>query len=135
MGNALLFGLPQSQIDRLQRIQNSAARIVTLSRKACHITPVLRELHWLPVKFRIIYKMLLFVYKSIHGLAPAYIDDLLQPYNPTRSLRSSSMNLFREPRSSHSWGIVLFHVLHLVFGTNYRHGYSHPLPSHSLRSI
>ena len=104
MGNALLFGLPQSQIDRLQRIQNSAARIVTLSRKACHITPVLRELHWLPVKFRIIYKMLLFVYKSIHGLAPAYIDDLLQPYNPTRSLRSSSMNLFREPRSSHSWG-------------------------------
>ena len=79
-------------------------RIVTLSRKACYITPVLRELHWLPVKFRIIYKMLLFVYKSIHGLAPAYIDDLLQPYNPTRSLRSSSMNLFREPRSSHSWG-------------------------------
>ena len=53
-GNALLYGLSQNQISRLQHIQNTAARVVTLSRKSCHITPILKELHWLPVSQRII---------------------------------------------------------------------------------
>ena len=72
MGNSLLFGLPQTQISRLQRIQNSAARVITLSRKSTHITPILRELHWLPVNYRIVYKLMLFVFKSMNGIAPAY---------------------------------------------------------------
>ena len=52
--NALLCGLPQNQISRLQHIQSTAARVVTLSRKSCHITSILKELHWLPVSQRIV---------------------------------------------------------------------------------
>ena len=66
--NSLLYALPESQIAKLQRIQNSAARLVSLSRKFNHITPILRELHWLPVKYRIIYKILLLTYKCLHGM-------------------------------------------------------------------
>ena len=58
-GNALFYGLPQNQISRLQHIQNTAARVVTLSRKSCHITPILKELHWLPVLQRIVFKLML----------------------------------------------------------------------------
>ena len=68
--NSLLYTLPESQIQKLQRIQNFAARLLTLSPKYnhCDITPILRELHWLPVKYRIIYKTLLLAYKCIHGM-------------------------------------------------------------------
>ena len=54
-GNALLYVLPQNQLSHLQHIQNTAARVVTLSRKSCHITPILKELHWLPVSQRIVF--------------------------------------------------------------------------------
>ena len=62
-GNALLQGLPQVLIERLQRIQNYAARLITGSRKSEHITPVLRELLWLPVKYRLRFKVNTFTYK------------------------------------------------------------------------
>ena len=80
MGTSFLIGLPRTQIERLQGIQNSAARVITLSKKSSHITPILQELHWLPVSCRIVYKLLLFVFKSLNDSAPAYIDDLLKPY-------------------------------------------------------
>ena len=75
--NALLYGLPKYVVERLQRIQNSAARVITFSRKFDHITPVLVDLHWLPVYYRVIFKMLLLTYKALHGLAPTYLSDLL----------------------------------------------------------
>ena len=88
--NSLLYGLPDTLIAKLQRIQNSAARLVTRTRGHDHITPVLYNLHWLPVKYRIIYKILLLTYKCLHGLAPDYLADLIQEYKPSRNLRSSS---------------------------------------------
>ena len=88
--NALLYGLPKSQLQRLQRIQNSAVRIVTKCKKSEHISPHLEELHWLPVTQRIKFKILTFAYKCLHGLAPDYLSDLLTLYSPTRNLRSSS---------------------------------------------
>ena len=80
-------------IDRLQLIQNSAARLLTKTKKREHITPVLYSLHWLPVSKRIDFKVLLILYKSLNNQGPAYINDFLHPYTPSRALRSSSTAL------------------------------------------
>ena len=95
-----VYGLPKSVIDKLQYVQNSAARLVTRTRSSEHITPVLRRLHWLPVRQRITYKLLLLTYKALNGMAPRYIADLLQPYTPTRQLRFFSKNLLVTPKSN-----------------------------------
>lgn len=75
--NSLLYGLPKHMISSLQSVQNTAARIVTLTKKFDHITPVLIQLHWLPVHFQILFKVLLLVYKALNGMAPLYIMELL----------------------------------------------------------
>ena len=96
-GNALLQGLPQVLIERLQRIQNCAARLIIRSRKSEHITPVLRELHCLQVKYRLRFKVNTFMYKALNGLAPAYMSDIVQKHQPTRSLRSTEKSLLVVP--------------------------------------
>ena len=97
--NALYKGIGQQALSRLQLVQNSAARLLTGTKKREHITPVLASLHWLPVNFRIDFKILLFVFKALNGLAPQYISDLIQIYTPARSLRSESQLLLVEPRT------------------------------------
>ncbi len=84
----MVSSLPKKTIRQLQLIQNTAARILTRTRKSDHITPVLRSLHWLPVTFRIDFKVLLLVYKSLNGLGPKYIADMLTEYKSNRPLRS-----------------------------------------------
>ena len=79
--NSLLYAHPESQIAKLQRIQNSAARLLTLSSKYNHITPILRELHWLPVKYRIIYKTLLLAYKCLQGVEQFIIKNFSRNIN------------------------------------------------------
>ena len=93
--NGLLYGVPSSALQRLQRVQNYAARVISRVPKYAHITPVLSNLHWLPVKLRINFKILVLVYKSLHGLAPRYLADLLQPYTPVRSLRSADQHILQ----------------------------------------
>ncbi|XP_010793755.1 proto-oncogene vav-like [Notothenia coriiceps] len=83
------FEMAHKTLDRLQYIQNSAARVLTRTKRWQHITPTLFNLHWLPVKFCITYKLLLITYKSLHALSPQYLTDLLHPYIPSRTLRSS----------------------------------------------
>ncbi len=109
--NALLGGCPASSINKLQIVQNAAARVLTRSRKYDHITPILQSLHWLPIKFRISYKILLLAYKALNDLAPAYLTNLLSRYNPTRSLRSQNSGLLVVPRIAKSTkGGKLFHI-------------------------
>ena len=91
--NSILYGLPDMQINKLQRIQNSAARLVTHAQKYDHITPILHELHWLPIKVRIQYKILSLTFLSLQGLGPTYLQDLIQRYHPARNLRSKSKSL------------------------------------------
>ena len=89
--NALLYKLPQYQCYRLQKVLNAAAWVTYLIPKFAHITPVLRELHWLPVKFRIEFKIALLVFKTSNGLAPQYLSELLVVKPRTRySLWSDS---------------------------------------------
>ena len=102
--NALLYGLPANQLYHLQKIQNTAARILTFSRKSCHITPILKELHWLPINQRIIFKLLLIVYKCTNNVAPSYLTELLSKYLPTRTLHSGNMQLLKERKSNRTWG-------------------------------
>jgi hypothetical protein len=104
MGNSLLFGLPDNQIKRLSRLQNIAARIITCTKPRDHITPVLKDLHWLPIANRIVFKVLVYVYRSMSGSSPSYINDLLVPYKPNRNLRSRQKSLFIQPRTLTSWG-------------------------------
>ena len=80
------------RIKRLQSVQNAAARVVTLARKRDHITPVLKELHWLQVQERVIFKILLLTYKALNNLTPSYISQLVKRNIPSRDLRSSTSN-------------------------------------------
>ena len=97
--NSLLYGVPTMLLTKLQRVQNMAARIINRSSKCEHITPVLYSLHWLPVKYRIEYKVGLLVFKCLHALAPSYLSVLLREYVPTRSLRSAGQGLLHVPKT------------------------------------
>ena len=97
--NSLLFGLPATQLKRLQTIQNTAARIVTKTRKREHITSELEKLHWLPIKYRIDHKILTLTYKCLTNEAPQYLRDLLEVNQPSRNLRSASATCLIIPDS------------------------------------
>ena len=97
LNNALLYGIPSSALAPIQRVQNTAARIITGHSKFSHITPVLRDLHWLPIYYRIRYKIALMVYKALNDQAPPYIADLVTAYSPARALRSSRENYLQVP--------------------------------------
>ena len=109
--NALLYGLPDYLIKRLQHVLNTAARLVSLTRRIESITPILYELHWLPVEYRIIFKILLFSYKITTGVAPEYLSVLLNRYEPKRSLRSQHKLLLEQPGYKlKSYGLRSFSV-------------------------
>jgi len=94
--NSLLINVPATTIKRLQRVQNTAARIVTRKSKRESISSILKDLHWLPIKQRIVYKVMCIVHKCVHGQAPMYLSELIQPYATTRNLRSTDQFLLRE---------------------------------------
>ena len=96
--NSLLYGAHDCLLTKLQHAQNAAARIVTRAKFRDNITPVLQSLHWLPVKERIQFKVLLLTFKSLCGCAPVYLQELLVKYQPSRTLRSQSDNLLKHPK-------------------------------------
>ena len=97
-GNAMLYGLPDSSINKLQRLQNAAARLIMMKSKRDSISEILKSLHWLPVRQRIHFKICLMVYKCLNGKGPQYLQELLQNRPHTRTLRSSSQNLLLVPK-------------------------------------
>jgi len=80
--NSLLYGVSDNLLAKLQTVQNAAARVITGTRKFDHITPVLRDLHWLPVRQRISFKLARMVYTCLHGLAPSYLADVCTLVSP-----------------------------------------------------
>ena len=98
--NSVLSGLPAEQISRLQRVQNAAARLVLKKKKRDHITPLLKELHWLPVNYRCQYKLAVLAYRHFNQSLPAYLSSALTTYQTSRTLRSSGEKLLKIPRRS-----------------------------------
>jgi len=94
--NALLVSIRETFLAKLQRAQHMAARLVTKTRKRDHTTPILRAL---PVRHRIIVKVLLLTFKPLTNLAPDYLTLLLDTYKPQHQLRSSDSSLLTVPRT------------------------------------
>ena len=103
--NSLFSGLPNLSISRLQRVQNSLARVVCRSRKfSCPTSSLLNRLHWLPVIQRIKFKIAVLTFKSLQSGKPSYLSDLLVKYEPKRSLRSSSSGFLTVPDIRSAFG-------------------------------
>ena len=111
--NSLLHNLPVYLLVKLQRIQNSAARLLCSAGRQIDAIPLLITLHWLPVKQRIKFKILLIVYKCLNGIGPLYLSELLSSYSnsePRQCLRSSSLDDLQVPRSNNKFGDRSFFV-------------------------
>ena len=78
--NSLLYGVPKYLLQRLQRVLNCAVRIVFKSNKYDHITPLLKDLHWLPIEQRIKFRILSITFKALNKQAPSHISDLRRPW-------------------------------------------------------
>ena len=86
-------------LDKVQRVINCSARLIYKAPKSAHITPLLFDIHWLPISSRIQYKIALICFHIVSGTAPSYLSELLHLYSPSRSLRSpSDTRIFRVPR-------------------------------------
>ena len=97
-GNAILIGCPNTTLGLMQKVQNTAARMVLNKHHSHSATECLKQLHWLPIKSRIEYKVLTIVFKCKHGMAPKYLQDLLHPREHQRQgLKSNDKQLFRIP--------------------------------------
>jgi hypothetical protein len=108
-GNSLFWNIPLKQIKRLQRVLNTAARIVLLKRKTESATCLLKTLHWLPVKQRVSFKIALLTYKSLMVESPQYLQELLTVNIPVRDLRSSKSLCLSVPRCNTETGTRAFH--------------------------
>lgn len=106
-----MFGLPNYIISKLQNVQNAAARVIVGARKYDYNTPILKDLHWLPVELRIVFKINLLTYKCLHNLAPKYLRDLLVLYSPGRTLCSNDdMKLETQKYNNINYGLRAFSV-------------------------
>jgi len=97
--NALYAGMSSSNFKKLQHVQNTLARVVLKQRKFDHVTQSLMELHWLPIRHRMTFKMATLTYKILCDNKPDYLSELLSFYQPERDLRSSSQGLLTVKRS------------------------------------
>jgi len=107
--NSLLFGIADKEITRLQRIQNSLARVVTKKPLMTSSIPLLRSLHWLPIKFRIKFKICLLTYNTLSEKQPGYLNAILTPSTPARSLRSHNGINLSVPRVKTKTGARAFY--------------------------
>ena len=98
--NSLLTGIPECKVAKLQQVQNNAARLVFKKKKSDHVTPLLKELHWLPVKQRIEYKVASLVFQCLNNsYFPTYLSSMFTPYTPIRNLRSEKKNMLTKSRT------------------------------------
>lgn len=100
--NSLLLGTPQLLQNKIQEVQNAAAKLIVQAKKREHVTPILYTLHWLPIEKHILFKTMLIVFKCLHGNGPEYIQELIVLHKPARQLRSSMDEWKLQVPKSHS---------------------------------
>ena len=109
---SLLSCLPQHLLQKFQRVQNAAARLLTYSKKCDNISPILKELHRLTVKSRIEFKILILTFKAYHEIGPKNLTDSLIKYTPSRTLPSTNKGLLVAPKYNlESYGKRAFSVI------------------------
>lgn len=106
--NSILYGVNKQYVKKLQFVQNAAAKLIYRARKYDHVTPILIDLHWLPVDKRIVFKILVHVFNCVNNRAPRYLNDLLVSYCPARNLRSSNSHVLKENRVKTKYGTRAF---------------------------
>ena len=107
--NSLLYGIPQYLSNKLLRVQRTAARLISRVKKYDSITPTMKALHWLPISYRVQFKLMCLTYRCLTGDAPSYLANEVSVYQSSRTLRSSSQNLLSVPKTnlqqgSHAFG-------------------------------
>ena len=105
---SLVSSTSRYNLNRLQRILNHAAKVVTLKRKSDHVTPISQQLKWLNVDNRIKKKKVIFAYNAVNGYAPTYLCRMVTPYVPNRTLRSQSANLLQPHHVKREIGKISF---------------------------
>ena len=98
--NSILHGISVGNLNRLQRVQNMLARVVTGTKKFDHITPILKDLHWLPMARRIDFKLATIVFNVRKSKQPEYLSALVIDYEQSRSLRSENKRFIYTPRTN-----------------------------------
>ena len=136
--NNLLYGLPTIHINKLQRVQNAAARLVTNTPRICHITPILEDLHRLPIKYRIEFKIVLLTFKCFYGLAPQYLADCIAVAPQSRyNLRSWNATLLvsAKARCLPTFGHLAFQSAAPKLWNSFRRKSETFRPSHLLNEL
>ena len=95
--NSVLYGTSATNIRKLQHVQNHLARVVSGAKRRDHITPILQDLHWLPIEYRIRYKVALITHQVLKEQQPQYLAELATRHQPARNLRSSAQNRLAKP--------------------------------------
>ena len=98
--NSLLYGITSSHSSRIQRIQNTAARIVSLVSKHTSATQLRKDLHWLPIRARIDYKILILVFRALNSGTPSYISDIVKHQTRNRPVRSRHLHQLQTPTTN-----------------------------------
>ena len=108
--NSIFHNMPEKDIARLQRVQNCLARVVTNAPRFSRSVPILKRLHWLPVKFRIHFKICAITFRTLKENQPAYLADLLVRPKYSKYLRSINSNRFVVPRIKTKTGSRAFSI-------------------------
>ena len=116
---SVLFNVTDKEISKLHDVPNCLARVVTKSPRFCHITPLLKSLHWSPVRYRIKSKLCSLNYQALTSGQQVYIRNMLQPSRKVRTLRSSDLDQLNVPRVRTAVGSRAFLLLHQDFGMNF----------------
>ena len=108
--NSLFHNMPENDIARLQRVQNCLAKVVTKVTRFSRSVPILKRLHWLPVKFRIHFKICAITFRTLKENQPAYLADLLVRPKCSKYLRSTTSNRFVVSRIKTKTGSRAFSI-------------------------